>query len=59
MKTYDPTAGFMYTPPTKEVRQINTAMKYTGHSGASYGWTMRMIQHMAINDWRVGLPLPV
>lgn len=59
MKSYNPSGGFMWTPPTKELKQINNAMKYNDHTGATYGLTMRTIRYMAIKDWRVGLPLPV
>ena len=59
MKSYNPSGGFMWTPLTKELKQINKAMKYNDHTGATYGLTMRTIRYMAIKDWRVGLPLPV
>jgi hypothetical protein len=54
LKTYDPgEGGFMFsTPPPKMVeidRAVNDA--YGGHSGASYGCTMRTIQYIARWGW--------
>lgn len=30
---------------------INAHLKFAGHSGASYGWTMRVIQDIARRGW--------
>ena len=38
--------GFMFSSAI-ELAVINAAMKYTGHSGASYGWTMRQMEAIA------------
>lgn len=45
------TTGFMWaTGP--ELDRINHAMEYAGHSGASYGWTMRTLYAIALaNGW--------
>jgi len=46
--TYTPHAneGFMFsTHPNLD--KIQAAMKYTGHSGSSWGWTMRTMQAIA------------
>jgi hypothetical protein len=48
MRTYTPHAneGFMFsTHPS--LAQIQSGMKYTGHSGASWGWTMRTMESIA------------
>jgi hypothetical protein len=42
--------GFMFaTHPN--LNTINDAMKYQGHSGASYGWTMRQMESIAKRGW--------
>ena len=42
--------GFMYT--TNESYQvIHKHMDYRGHSGSSYGWTMRQLQFIAVSGW--------
>ena len=41
----DENKGFMFSS-TPELTKINNLMTYTGHSGASYGWTMRQIHHI-------------
>ena len=42
--------GFMYSSdPYSAAIQKN--MKYDGHSGASYGWTMRVMQKIARVGW--------
>lgn len=42
--------GFMFSEHPNLTR-INNAMKYTGHSGASYGWTMRQMEYIAKHGW--------
>jgi hypothetical protein len=44
-KSYSPELkyGFMFSKHDN-LDKINAEMKYTSHSGASYGWTMRTIQ---------------
>jgi hypothetical protein len=52
MRTYAPEdgRGFMFgNHPNQE--KINEKMTYTGHSGASYGWTMRAMEDIAKNGW--------
>ena len=46
IKSFEPETGFMFAK-TPELDRINAAMKYDGHSGASYGWTMRQMQQFA------------
>ena len=41
----DPEGGFMFSKNEK-LNPINNAIKYTGHSGASYGWTIRVMQQI-------------
>jgi hypothetical protein len=31
--------------------KIRSKMTYSGHSGSSYGWTMRMMQRLARIGW--------
>jgi hypothetical protein len=42
--------GFMFSTSLIAVA-IQKNMKYEGHSGASYGWTMRKMQHLARIGW--------
>lgn len=55
LKTYVPTAGkgFMFSTPPPKLQQINIKISelYDGHSGSSYGWTMRQIEDIAKNGW--------
>ena len=55
MKTYEPEKGngFMFTQHPN-LDRINKAMKYEGHSGSSYGWTMRVMEQVA--KGRVKIP---
>ena len=48
--TYEPSEnkGFMFSKHPNLTR-IDEAMKYSGHSGASYGWTMRVMQRIAMS----------
>lgn len=54
LKTYDPGhGGFMFSTPPPKMEEINKAVldRYGGHSGASYGMTMRNIQFIAKEGW--------
>lgn len=42
--------GFMFANHPN-LDRINEAMKYGGHSGASYGWTMRQMESLAKIGW--------
>jgi hypothetical protein len=42
--------GFMYTT-NESYRVIHKHMDYRGHSGSSYGWTMRQLQFIAASGW--------
>lgn len=42
--------GFMFST-SPELTEINKHMKYEGHSGASYGCTMRRIEFIAKKGW--------
>jgi len=42
--------GFMFSPDL-ELATISGALKYQGHSGASFGWTMRVVHDIAKNGW--------
>ena len=44
--------GFMYSN-NKYMKPINAALKYHGHTGASYAFTMRHMQSIAKNGWDV------
>lgn len=52
MSSYNPASGdgFMFSNHPN-LDKINAAMKYQGHSGASYGWTMRTMQLVARIGW--------
>jgi hypothetical protein len=50
MKQEPGSGGFMYSGDSW-IKPINAAIKYDGHSGASYGWTMRQMQYIAQNGW--------
>ena len=49
---FDPTAGegFMFTNHPN-LNTIIVALKYQGHSGASFAWTMRTLQKVARLGW--------
>ena len=57
MKTYTPDKGFMFSSHPN-LDRINAAMKYTGHSGTSYGWTMRTMENIAKLGWDKALNPP-
>jgi len=42
--------GFMFSN-LPELKDIDTYMEYSGHSGSSYGWTMRNMEYIAKNGW--------
>ena len=52
LKNYVPeeNKGFMFSEHPNLTR-INNAMKYQGHSGSSYGWTMRQMEQIAKLGW--------
>lgn len=52
MKTYSPpeATGFMFGRHPNLEKILNT-MAYSGHSGASYGWTMRIMEDIAKHGW--------
>jgi hypothetical protein len=54
LKSYDPgQGGFMFSTPPPKMKEIDDAVNagYGGHSGASYGMTMRVIQYIAKYGW--------
>ena len=46
-----PNEGFMFTTNIK-IAMIGTSMKFKGHSGSSFGWTMRVVHDIAKNGWK-------
>ncbi len=54
MREFHPHAGdgFMFSNHPN-LDRISAAMKYSGHSGASYGWTMRVMESLAKKGWEV------
>lgn len=42
--------GFMFSSAS-ELREIDLYMEYGGHSGASYGWTLRNMEVIAKKGW--------
>jgi hypothetical protein len=52
LKRYVPKdGGFTYGDRPDWLEQINSAMQYDGHSGSSYGATMRHIDYIAKHGW--------
>jgi hypothetical protein len=54
LSTYDPgNGGFMFSTPPPKMAEIDNAVNrlYGGHSGASYGCTMRVLQYIAKYGW--------
>lgn len=54
LRTYDPGhGGFMFSSPPPKMEEINKAVldRYGGHSGASYGMTMRNMEFIAKQGW--------
>jgi len=57
LKTYVPDQGFMFGKTPPKLEEINKKINelYPGHSGSSYGWTMRHMQSIAVLDWELYL----
>ncbi len=55
LRTYEPPEdkGFMFSLPTGKRAEIDEAIsaRYGGHSGSSYGWTMRVLEAIAKMGW--------
>ena len=54
LKTYEPgEGGFMFGKHPPKMNEIDSAImeRYGGHSGGSYGQTIRTIQYIAQNGW--------
>ena len=47
----DPVGGSFILCADKRMMAINEALKFDGHSGGSYGWTMRTMQLIARVGW--------
>jgi hypothetical protein len=45
-----PNEGFMFTADIN-VAMIGTEMKFDGHSGSTFGWTMRVVHDIARQGW--------
>ena len=48
IKNLNPQNGFMFTN-SPVIDKISINLKYTGHSGCSFGWTMREVEYLAKN----------
>jgi len=44
-------AGFMFSTPTPLMTKVQASINYNGHSGSSFGWTMRVMQKIAKIGW--------
>lgn len=57
LRTYTPPAdqGFMFSPSTGKRKEIDEAIEsgYPGHSGATYGCTMRVLELIAKEGWNI------
>jgi len=57
LRSYQPPSdkGFMFSTPTGKRLEIDQAIEkgYPGHSGASYGCTMRVLEYIAKNGWNI------
>jgi hypothetical protein len=42
--------GFMFSNH-EFIRTISANLEFGGHSGASFGWTMRIMQRLALEGW--------
>lgn len=55
LRTYTPPEdqGFMFSLPTGKRKEIDEAIsnRYGGHSGSSYGMTMRVLEYIAKQGW--------
>lgn len=52
LRTYEPDVekGF-YLTSDPNLEKIRESMKYDGHSGSSYAWTMRIMELIAKGKW--------
>ena len=48
IKNLNPERGFMFTN-SPVIDKISANLKYEGHSGSSFGWTMREVEYLAKN----------
>ena len=48
IKNLNPQNGFMFTK-SPVIDKISANLKYSGHSGGSFGWTMREVEYLAKN----------
>ena len=48
IKNINPERGFMFTS-SPIIDKISKNLKYDGHSGCSFGWTMRQLEYIAKN----------
>ncbi len=48
IKNLNPQNGFMFTN-SQVIDKISANLKYGGHSGSSFGWTMREVEYLAKN----------
>jgi|APSaa5957512535_1039671.scaffolds.fasta_scaffold27830_3 hypothetical protein len=56
LRTHKPPvdSGFMFwSNPPKEIQNVMDIIEkdYPGHSGMTFGWTMRQLQYIAVNGW--------
>lgn len=48
IKNLNPEKGFMFTEH-HVIDKISKNLKYNGHSGSSFGWTMRQLEYLIKN----------
>jgi hypothetical protein len=48
IKNINPERGFMFTE-NPVIDKISKNLKYQGHSGCSFGWTMRQLEYLIKN----------
>jgi len=48
IKNLNPEKGFMFTN-SPVIDKISKNLKYDGHSGSSFGWTMRQLEYIVKN----------
>lgn len=48
IKNLNPERGFMFTNDPI-IDKISANLQYCGHSGGSFGWTMRQVEYLAKN----------
>jgi hypothetical protein len=53
LANFNDPGGFMFAPLCNVHERLNELLNvlYPGHSGASYGWTMRSLEYIAKNGW--------